>query len=79
MSGNPTGNPAAKRLDIGRLETGGGRIAYRANADRLEKVFIEIGAVSITEVEIVSGLSEGERIVLSDMTLYDGAESLRVE
>jgi hypothetical protein len=37
---------------------------------------ITVGALSVTEVEITSGLTEGESIVLSDLTFLEGAESL---
>jgi HlyD family secretion protein len=37
---------------------------------------ISVGAVSITEVEILSGLKEGQEIILSDVTRFEGAKTV---
>ncbi|NWG12659.1 MAG: efflux RND transporter periplasmic adaptor subunit [Acidobacteria bacterium] len=56
------------------LETLGGRQVYVVEEGMARLRAITAGAVSVTEVEISSGLAEGEKIVLSDMTRYDGAK-----
>lgn len=59
------------------LESGGGRQIYVVAADGMATPrAIEVGAVSVAEVEIVSGLSEGEKVVLSDTTEFGGAKSV---
>lgn len=58
------------------LESMGGRQVYVV-ADRIAELRpITVGSVSVTEVEITSGLEEGEKIVLSDMTRFNGAERI---
>ncbi len=58
------------------LESMGGRQAYVVSNGIAEVRPITVGAVSVTEVEVTSGLQEGERIVLSDMTRFNGAERI---
>ena len=58
------------------LEAGGGRQVYVVEDGLAQLRQIEIGAVSVTEVEILSGLEAGDEIVLSDLSRFDGAETL---
>lgn len=58
------------------VESGGGRTAYVVADGLAELREIEIGAVSVTEVEILSGLAEGDEIVLSDLGRFDGVRTL---
>ena len=58
------------------LESNGGRWVYRVIDGMLHRTTVDVGAISVTEVEILGGLDEGDAIVLSDMTLYDGTDSL---
>ncbi len=58
------------------LEAGGGRQVYVVADGLAELRAIEIGAVSVTEVEVLSGLHRGDEIVLSDLSRFDGAETL---
>lgn len=44
-------------------------------AVRREVVF---GAASVTEVEVLEGLAEGDEIVLSDLSVYEGADTLLI-
>jgi HlyD family secretion protein len=60
------------------LEGGGGRRAY-VLADGLATLRpIRVGATSVSEVEIVEGLKEGDRILLSDMEPFKGAKTVLV-
>ncbi|HEX9944892.1 MAG TPA: efflux RND transporter periplasmic adaptor subunit [Thermoanaerobaculia bacterium] len=60
------------------LEAGGGRQAY-VLADGLATLRpIRVGATSVSEVEIVEGLKEGDRILLSDMEQFNGAKTVLV-
>ena len=43
------------------------------------QVKVQFGATSVNSVQIVEGLQPGDRIVLSDMTKYDGASRIRLE
>jgi len=60
------------------VESGGGRIAFVVEDGMATQRKIDIGAVSITEVEILSGLEPGEEIILSDMSRFEGADSIRL-
>ncbi|MEO7920566.1 MAG: efflux RND transporter periplasmic adaptor subunit [Thermoanaerobaculia bacterium] len=61
------------------LESGAGRSVYvldqNSVASRRE---ITTGAVSVSEVEIVTGLTEGERVILSDTSEFGAAKSVLV-
>ena len=55
------------------LEGGGGRKAYVVEANVATQRPIRVGAASVSEVEIVSGLAEGDRIIISDTTRFEDA------
>ena len=55
------------------VETGGGREAWIVRGDIAERSSIQVGATSVTEVEIVSGLTEGDEIVVSDTSAFADA------
>lgn len=60
------------------LEGGGGHQAY-VLADGLATLRpIEVGATSVSEVEITGGLQEGDQILLSDMEQFNGAKTVLV-
>jgi HlyD family secretion protein len=60
------------------LESGGGRYAYVVEDGIARRREIETGAVSVAEVEILRGLAEGERIVVSDTSLFQGAGTVSI-
>jgi hypothetical protein len=39
---------------------------------------IEVGAVSVSEVEITKGVKPGERIVVSDTSVFEGARTVLI-
>jgi HlyD family secretion protein len=55
------------------VETGGGREAWVVRGEIAERIPIEVGATSVTEVEIVSGLAQGDEIVVSDTAAFADA------
>jgi HlyD family secretion protein len=60
------------------LEGGGGRKVY-VLADGLATLRpIRVGATSVSEVEVTEGLKEGDRILLSDMEQFNGANTVLV-
>jgi HlyD family secretion protein len=72
--------PAVLKLQRGQfLETGGGRIAYvlRDN-DTAVRRDITIGARSLGEVEIMDGIEEGERVIISGVDQFRGAETVLI-
>ncbi len=57
------------------VDVGGGRFAFRVDGDRLVRVPVQLGALAAGQVEIVSGLEPGQRIVISDTAEFaDQAE-----
>jgi HlyD family secretion protein len=60
------------------LESGGGRHAYVVEDGIARRRDIGVGAVSVSEVEIVRGLREGERIVVSDTSVFEGAGTVLI-
>lgn len=60
------------------LDSGGGRIAYVINDGLAERRTISVGASSINSIQIVNGLEEGEEIVISSVSQFDGANTVYV-
>ena len=58
------------------VESGGGRLAYVIENGLAVARPIEIGSLSVSEVEIVSGLAAGDRIIVSDTARFEGAETV---
>jgi HlyD family secretion protein len=61
------------------LESGGGRTAYVLDGEGLAiRTSITIGARSLSAVEIAEGLSEGDRVIISSVDQFRGADSVLV-
>ena len=58
------------------LEAGGGRKVYVVDGDLVRLTTVEVGGTSLTEVEVLSGLNEGDTIVISDTTRFQDAETI---
>ncbi|HEX7832477.1 MAG TPA: HlyD family efflux transporter periplasmic adaptor subunit [Thermoanaerobaculia bacterium] len=58
------------------LEVGGGRSAYVVDGKLATKRTITTGVSSIGEVEVMSGLNEGEAIVVSDTTVFGDVKNV---
>jgi multidrug efflux pump subunit AcrA (membrane-fusion protein) len=43
------------------------------------RVTVKFGRAAVKEIEIASGLSAGDQVVLSDMSKYDGVDRIRIE
>jgi HlyD family secretion protein len=80
------------RIEIDRLENAlkVGRPVY-AQADRTISLFrldstgqfadrvpVKIGKVSVNQIEILEGLREGDRVILSDMSAQDAFDRVRL-
>ena len=72
--------PSVLTLQRGQfLETGGGRIAYVLRDDDIaERRQITIGGRSLSSVEIVSGLQEGDRVIISSIDQFRSAETVLI-
>lgn len=60
------------------IESGGGRMAYVVNDKSATRTSIQVGAKSIGEVEIVSGLKEGDQIIISSANEYSDKQQLYI-
>jgi HlyD family secretion protein len=58
------------------VDSGGGRFAYVVEGGMASKRAITIGVTSVSEVEIVNGLSAGENVVISDTAQFASASSV---
>src|SRR5690606_6651496 len=58
------------------LESGSGRMAYVVRDGLAVRVPIQVGSTSVNKVEIVDGLNQGDRIVISSMDAFDNAETV---
>lgn len=60
-------------------DSGGGRYAYVLGGDGLAvRRPVQLGARSVAEVEIVSGLAEGERVIISSVAEFEDHASIQV-
>jgi len=59
------------------VDSGAGRVAYVVGKDGMaERRAIEVGATSLNAVELVSGVKEGERLIISSLDEFKGAERI---
>ncbi len=56
------------------VDTGAGRVAYIVRGNVAERTPIQVGATSLNSVEIVSGVKEGDRVVISGTDQFKGAQ-----
>ncbi|MBU8896781.1 RND transporter [Corallococcus sp. H22C18031201] len=67
--GRPAGAQPNATVALFRLMPGG---------DEAVRVPVQLGRGSVNAVEVVQGLSEGDQVVLSDMTAWDAVERVRL-
>lgn len=60
------------------LEDGAGRVAFVIKDRMAVRRKITTGSTSTTEVEVLSGLSVGDRIVISDIARFEDAENVLI-
>ena len=60
------------------LESGGGRQAYVVEGGMAVLRTVAIGAVSVAEVEVVTGLRAGEQVIVSDTSVFEGARTVLI-
>ncbi|MFT4114263.1 efflux RND transporter periplasmic adaptor subunit [Silvibacterium sp.] len=63
--GNPDSTISLFRIDAD------GKTATRAQ--------VKVGKASVTQIQILEGLKEGDRVILSDMSRYDATDKVRLE
>ena len=60
------------------VESGGGRIAYVVNNQSATKRKIQLGARSLGEVEVLSGLEQGDEIIISSISQFNDNELISI-
>ncbi|OJY89954.1 MAG: efflux transporter periplasmic adaptor subunit [Lysobacterales bacterium 63-13] len=60
------------------VDSGAGRVAYVIRDGVAERTPIELGATSLNAVEIISGVKEGDRIVISGTDQFNGAQRVAI-
>lgn len=60
------------------LDSSGGRVAYVVRDDVAVRTPIRIGATSVSEIEIVEGLTAGDRIIISNVSDFEQAELIHL-
>jgi len=71
--------PDVLKLDRGPfLESSGGRFAYVISDGVARRQPVRIGATSVSAVEILDGLQQGDRVVISGSELFDNADAVQV-
>jgi HlyD family secretion protein len=60
------------------VEDGAGRIAYVVDGDLARLRAIKTGAVGVSQVEVLEGLEEGERIVISNIDGFEQADTVLI-
>lgn len=68
--GRPTYGQEGSTISIFRLESDG------VTASR---VTVTLGRMSVTSVEVKSGLKPGDQVILSDMSPYEGSDAVRIK
>ncbi|MCH9692392.1 MAG: efflux RND transporter periplasmic adaptor subunit [Gammaproteobacteria bacterium] len=64
----------------GFIDQSGGRYAFRLNdQQQAERVSIQIGALGLKQVEIVSGLEEGDQIIISANEMLENAQLIALK
>ncbi len=58
------------------LDSGGGRVAYKVTGDVAQRTAIVLGARSLNAVEVVSGLSPGDTIIVSSTEAFKSAQTI---
>jgi HlyD family secretion protein len=54
------------------------RYVYVVRGDEAVRTPVELGAASVSEIQVLSGLAAGDRVVISDTQDFNDARVLRV-
>jgi len=68
--GRPAGAQSGATVSLFRMQNG---------SDEAERVQVRLGRSSVNTIEVLQGLSEGDQVVLSDMTQWDSAERVKLK
>ena len=60
------------------VQSGGGKFAYIVNQNTASMINIEVGASSISHVELINGVKEGDRLVISSLDTFKQAKQVLI-
>jgi len=60
------------------VEAGGGHSVYVVQGEVATRRPVQVGVSGVSEVEVVKGLRAGERVVVSDTSDFEGAETVLI-
>ncbi|WDD97754.1 efflux RND transporter periplasmic adaptor subunit [Thalassomonas actiniarum] len=60
------------------MQSNGGKFAYKVTEGLARKTAIHVGAKSISHIEILSGLNEGEQIIISGTDSFNAADQVLI-
>jgi len=49
------------------------------DGDSATRVAVQLGRGSVHRIEVIEGLQEGDRVILSDMSTWDAVDRVRLE
>ncbi|WP_448565775.1 efflux RND transporter periplasmic adaptor subunit [Thalassotalea ganghwensis] len=58
------------------VESGGGRIIYRVEGNNAIRQNLTLGARSIGEIEVISGLNEGDKVIISSIDVFNNHDQI---
>jgi hypothetical protein len=67
------------RPAYGQPESTVGLFKLDADGTHAVRIPVQLGRASVNAIEIVRGLNPGDRVIVSDLSQYDGSERLRVK
>jgi HlyD family secretion protein len=66
------------RPSLGQEQSTVGLFRLVNDGREAERVQVKFGCSSVNTIEVVSGLREGDQVILSDMTSYDAFDKVRL-
>jgi HlyD family secretion protein len=60
------------------IESGGSKIAYLVNGQSAVKTDISLGVSSIGEIEVINGLEQGDKIIISSVAQFGDSEFINL-
>jgi len=67
------------RPSLGQDQSTIGLFRLRPNSGDADRVQVKLGRSSVNAVEVISGLQEGDTVVLSDMSAWDAVDRVRLK
>jgi HlyD family secretion protein len=56
------------------VQSGGGNTIYKLDGDSAMRTAIQLGARGLSDVEILSGLDDGDEVIISSIDAFNRAE-----